>query len=63
VALADREDADAGRQDAVALDVKRWKSLGFDTLVVDELSAFKHTSTNRFKAIKLILGPSSAAGG
>lgn len=39
----------------VAIDLRRWKSLGFDTLVVDELSKFKHTNTNRFKALKLVL--------
>lgn len=40
----------------VDIDQRRWKNLGFDTLVVDELSKFKYTSTNRFKAIKLVLG-------
>lgn len=39
----------------VSLDLRRWKKLGFDCLVIDELSKFKHTSTNRFKALKLIL--------
>lgn len=39
----------------VDVDLRRWKVLGFDTLVVDELSKFKHTNTNRFKAIKLVL--------
>lgn len=39
----------------VAVDLRRWKSLGFDTLVMDELSKFKHPSTNRFKALKLVL--------
>lgn len=39
----------------VTVDLKRWKAFGFDTLVVDELSKFKHTNTNRFKALKLIL--------
>jgi hypothetical protein len=39
----------------VSVDLKRWKQLGFDTLVVDELSKFKHTNTARFKAMKLIL--------
>lgn len=39
----------------VDVDLRRWKQLGFDTLVVDELSKFKHTNTNRFKAIKLVL--------
>ena len=40
----------------VSVDLTRWKSLGFDLLVVDELSKFKHTNTTRFKMIKLVLG-------
>lgn len=40
----------------VSIDQQRWKRLGFDTLIVDELSKFKHINTNRFKSIKLILG-------
>lgn len=39
----------------VDVDLRRWKALGFDTLVVDELSKFKHPTTNRFKALKLVL--------
>jgi SNF2 family DNA or RNA helicase len=39
----------------VAVDMKRWKKLGFDTLVIDELSKFKHSNTQRFKALKLVL--------
>lgn len=39
----------------VDVDLRRWKALGFDTLVVDELSKFKHTNTNRFKSLKLVL--------
>lgn len=39
----------------IDLDLRRWKALGFDTLVIDELSKFKHTNTNRFKALKLVL--------
>lgn len=39
----------------VSIDLRRFKRLGFDTLVVDELSKFKHTNTNRFKALKLVL--------
>lgn len=39
----------------VSVDLKRWKNLGFDTLVIDELSKFKHTNTSRFKAMKLVL--------
>lgn len=40
----------------VSVDLRRWKKLGFDTLVIDELSKFKHTNTNRFKAMKLVIG-------
>lgn len=39
----------------VSVNLRRWKSLGFDTLVIDELSKFKHTNTNRFKALKMVL--------
>lgn len=39
----------------VEIDLRRWKAFSFDTLVVDELSKFKHINTNRFKALKLVL--------
>lgn len=39
----------------VNVDMKRWKKLGFDTLVVDELSKFKDPSTQRYKALKHVL--------
>lgn len=39
----------------VRVDLPRWKQLGFDVLVIDELSKFKHVNTNRFKALKLVL--------
>lgn len=39
----------------VSVDTRRFKALGFDTLVIDELTNFKHTNTNRFKALKLVL--------
>lgn len=39
----------------VGVDLRRWKKLGFDTLVIDELSKFKHVNTNRFKALKQVL--------
>lgn len=37
-------------------DAKRWRKFGFDTLVIDELTKFKHTKGVRFKALKFILG-------
>jgi SNF2 family DNA or RNA helicase len=39
----------------VTTDLKRFKSFGFDTLVVDELTKFKHTNTGRFKVLKTVL--------
>ncbi len=36
------------------IDTKRWQSLGFDTLVIDELSKFKATNTNRHKTMRAI---------
>ena len=44
-----------GNRLSVGVDMKRWKALGFDVLVVDELSKFKHTNTGRFKALKQVL--------
>lgn len=38
----------------VEVNVRRFKQLGFDTLVIDELSKFKHTSSGRFKALKQV---------
>ena len=38
------------------VDVARFKKLGFDTLVIDELSKFKHSTSNRFKAMKSVIG-------
>lgn len=34
----------------------RFKALDADTLVIDELSKFKHTNTQRFKTVKPVLG-------
>lgn len=39
----------------VSVDERRIRQLGFDTLVIDELSKFKHVNTIRFKAMKLVL--------
>lgn len=38
-----------------AVDLRRWKKFGFDTLVIDELTKFKHTKGVRFKMLKQIL--------
>jgi SNF2 family DNA or RNA helicase len=45
-----------GKRTSVSFDMQRWKKFGFDTLVIDEISNFKHTNTVRFKSIKLTLG-------
>lgn len=37
------------------VDMKRWKRLGFDTLVIDELTKFKSTRGVRFKMMKQVL--------
>lgn len=34
---------------------KRWKQLGFDTLVLDELTKWKHSKGKRFKMMKQVL--------
>ena len=39
----------------VQVNVKAFQKLGYDVLVVDELSKFKHHSTGRFKALKSVL--------
>lgn len=40
----------------VTVDRHRWKQLGFDLLIVDELTKFKHTTTSRFKTFKHVIG-------
>lgn len=40
----------------VSVDLRRWKKLGFDTLVIDELTKFKNHSSDRFKAMKCVIG-------
>lgn len=37
-------------------DARRWRKLGFDTLIIDELTKFKHSKGVRFKALKNVLG-------
>lgn len=66
--LANRDDYDAlvinpeglqwlitGAARGTTVDMRRWKSFGFDTLVVDELTKFKHTKGVRFKVLKQVL--------
>lgn len=37
------------------VDKRRWKAMGFDTLVIDELTKFKSTKGRRFKMLKQVL--------
>lgn len=37
-------------------DARRWRRLAFDTLIIDELTKFKHPKGKRFKALKQVLG-------
>lgn len=46
----------SGNKSGRSLDHKRWRRLQFDTLVIDELTKFKHSKGVRFKALKLVLG-------
>lgn len=39
----------------VTVDHKRLKALGFDTLVVDELTKFKNTNSQRYKIMKAVI--------
>jgi SNF2 family DNA or RNA helicase len=38
-----------------ALDTRRWRKFGFDTLAIDELTKFKSSKGIRFKALKQVL--------
>lgn len=42
-------------KNVVTTDIKKFKKLGFDTLVIDELTKFKNHSSDRFKAMKQVL--------
>lgn len=44
-----------GNRLKVTVDIKAFKKHGFDVLVVDELSKFKHHTTGRWKALKEVL--------
>lgn len=51
---AERTTSESGKR-RVEVDMKRWRSFGFDTLVIDELTMFKDSSTLRFKMLKQIV--------
>lgn len=44
-----------GDMRGTTVNMRRWKDLGFDTLVIDELTKFKHTKGVRFKVLKQVL--------
>lgn len=48
---ATRRKSPKGRVSAT-IDTKRLRSFGFDTLVIDELTRFKHAQSGRFKVLK-----------
>lgn len=50
-----KKSAITGKMSAT-VDLKRFKAFQFDTLVVDELTQFKHQSSGRFKMLKQVLG-------
>lgn len=41
---------------SIAFDVARFRAFGFDTLVLDELTMWKHSQSGRHKAMKQIVG-------
>lgn len=41
---------------SVTFDLRRFKKMGFDVLVVDELTKFKNHQADRYKALKQVLG-------
>lgn len=43
------------RKAKIVVDQRRWESFGFDMLVVDELSKFKSSTSDRFKMIKPLI--------
>lgn len=53
--LLDTTKVKRGNRLTVTVNMKRWNSFGFDVLVIDELSKFKHHNTGRFKALKNVL--------
>lgn len=44
-----------GKHRGRPMDMRRWRSFGLDTLVIDELTKFKHTKGVRFKMLKRVL--------
>lgn len=51
---AEKSETPTGKR-RVEVSVRKFKELGFDTLVIDELSKFKDSNTQRFKALKQVI--------
>lgn len=51
---ARKDNSGAGGKVRVTCDLKAFRRLGFDTLVLDELTLWKRTSTVRFKSLKAV---------
>lgn len=45
-----------GKRRPRPIDMMRWKALGFDLLIMDELSKLKHPNSVRFRALKQVVG-------
>lgn len=50
-----RPDPRNSKKKLVSVDVRKFKRLGFDTLIIDELTKFKNHASDRFKALKQVL--------
>ena len=51
-----KQKVDGKKKAVVTYDLKKFKALGADTLVIDEVSKFKHSSSDRFAMLKTVLG-------
>lgn len=45
----------SGKKKIPIVNIQRWQELGFNHLVIDELSKFKHTSSSRFLMFKQVI--------
>jgi len=50
-----KEKKPGAKKAKIKVNFRRWAGFRFDTLVVDELTKFKETNTDRFRAVKLVL--------
>jgi SNF2 family DNA or RNA helicase len=54
--LGSEKSKGASGRTSVKVNIAAFKKLGFDVLVIDELTAFKNTNSNRFKAMRQVIG-------